>query len=578
LLGFGGVAGVRSWLFAVAAALLVACGGGDSNSAASGDGAAALALQECAAAVRINEVSLVPVTDTGTPSELVRVEVFNAGECSADMSRLRLLVDTITTPVQPGALGPSSFHVIEFTRSPCSGCSLLQLLDVAQNAVVDEVLMPEPAGSVVGIARHPDGSGDFAAQDPAQQSFGAPNEAAAVVSRLAATTALRPSDSSPNAILAYDGTHWILGGWSNWAHDVWYSVAKVWRSSDGVSWRDTQALPPYSPYSAFVVFQGRMWALGPTSYSSADGVVWRSEALSLQLASRAAVFRGHIVAVEAGRVLRSTDGLAWEVLQPAPPWGSERWEPHLLVHRDHLWLLGGEDGEGSGGTTLRNDVWSSADGVEWTRMTDAAPWAPRRWASSVAHDDKLFVVNGANPDLWPEEYGNVADIWYSADGVEWLQLQLGPLWGARHASYVVSDPSGGFLLSSGYGHGGVSRIYNDVWRFRASMYFPKPRGDLFDPQTWGSHPDGSGQSPKAFDQHDALFVFRNRAVFVLNRPFPARSVLVGDGRDQVEVRFEAPVAQRLHLYVSSHGTADLCQKGFAVRHVAAQGSVVCRTP
>jgi len=49
----------------------------------------------------------------------------------------------------------------------------------------------------------------------------------------------------------------------------------------------------------------------------------------------------------------------------------------------------------------RNDVWYSADGVQWTELPDT-PWAPRHAASVFVHDDALWVVtrNNLEPDVW----------------------------------------------------------------------------------------------------------------------------------------------------------------------------------
>ena len=49
----------------------------------------------------------------------------------------------------------------------------------------------------------------------------------------------------------------------------------------------------------------------------------------------------------------------------------------------------------------RNDVWHSADGVNWCEVADT-PWAPRHAASVFVFDDALWMVAGNNmlPDVW----------------------------------------------------------------------------------------------------------------------------------------------------------------------------------
>ena len=41
--------------------------------------------------------------------------------------------------------------------------------------------------------------------------------------------------------------------------------------------------------------------------------------------------------------------------------------------------------------SLKNDVWSSADGKEWKLETAKAPWSPRAYHAAVVHAGKLWV-------------------------------------------------------------------------------------------------------------------------------------------------------------------------------------------
>ena len=49
----------------------------------------------------------------------------------------------------------------------------------------------------------------------------------------------------------------------------------------------------------------------------------------------------------------------------------------------------------------RNDVWYSADGVNWHEVPNT-PWKPRHAASVFVHDDALWMVAGNNmeSDVW----------------------------------------------------------------------------------------------------------------------------------------------------------------------------------
>ena len=348
--------------------------------------------------------------------------------------------------------------------SECADCDGLRLSRVSDGMVMDEVSVPQTRAGQQYAARVSGGKKVFALQDAGDRTLGSVNVDLGPVVQLTEHAGFRPRDSSPNAIVQYEGHYWVLGGWSNFAHDVWHSVPDVWKSRDGVNWHLVNATPPYSPYSAFVVFQDRIWAIGHESFSSTDGVQWRREALQMSLTRRAVAFRGALVAVTGDGVLRSVDGQTWTTLQDRMPWGPDRREPALLVHRERLWLIGGTDEPTDGPVVYRNDVWTSADGVTWTLVTGSAAWEPRRWLNAIAHDGRLWVMNGANYDLWPDESGNVADIWISDDGATWRRVQTPRLWGARRASFVAPSRDGGFIVAAGYGNGGVDRMYSDVWR------------------------------------------------------------------------------------------------------------------
>jgi hypothetical protein len=61
-----------------------------------------------------------------------------------------------------------------------------------------------------------------------------------------------------------------------------------------------------------------------------------------------------------------------------------------VVFKNRLWDLGGtEDYYFGDDYSLKNDVWSSADGQRWTRPVEHAPWPPRAYHAAVVHDGKI---------------------------------------------------------------------------------------------------------------------------------------------------------------------------------------------
>ena len=79
-------------------------------------------------------------------------------------------------------------------------------------------------------------------------------------------------------------------------------------------------------------------------------------------------------------------------------------------------------------------MWSPADGVDWQLHAGHAPWPARQYHEVAAFDGKLWVLGGLDGR-------NRNDVWYSADGVDWHELPGKP-WAPRHAASVfVHDDS-----------------------------------------------------------------------------------------------------------------------------------------
>jgi hypothetical protein len=413
------------------------------------------------------------------------------------------------------------------------------------------------------FARFPNGFGEFSVYPPERVTRGGANPDTGFIRKRASKTEFRPRDSSPNAILRYDNYFWILGGWSNFAHDVWYSRTDVWRSRDAVEWELINDAPPYIHYCSYVVWQGRMWAIGPNSFSSTDGIEWRPESIQAPGSSRSVVFNGMLVNITGFSVRGTYDGQQWFALNNAPPWGANREELVAVVQGGKIWVMGGVTNYGTPNETIYNDVWSSSDGVEWSLVTSSAAWTPRIWTSAVAYDDKIFLFNGANFKFWPDQFGNTAEIWFTSNGADWFELKSESMWEARHASFSVVDGRRGregILLLAGYGHGGVTRMHNDVWKVRISLYFSKPSGALHELRTWGKNADGSGRSPSSFRDANQVFILRNRTNFTIDERWSVTGagsrIVVGDGDRDNRILLEISNNGRSShpLYLSSNST------------------------
>ena len=126
------------------------------------------------------------------------------------------------------------------------------------------------------------------------------------------------------------------------------------------------------------------------------------------------------------------------------------------VFRGRMWVLGGGtyDTPKVKERSFYNDVWSSADGVAWTRHVEKAPWEARQYHEVAVFDGRLWVLEGYG------RKGNRNDVWYSADGVNWYELPKTP-WKARHAASVFVHDKALWMVAG-------NNMESDVWKLRRS--------------------------------------------------------------------------------------------------------------
>jgi hypothetical protein len=213
--------------------------------------------------------------------------------------------------------------------------------------------------------------------------------------------------------LVFDDRMWMMGGWYNGRLPGHSASSEVWWSTDGARWEQATAQAGWSPRiaAATVVFKGKMWILGGTeNYYFGDDASLKNDVWS------------------------SSDGKTWTLITASAGW-SPRAYHQAVVLNDKMYVFGG--GNYVPKYHAVNDVWCSADGATWTKLTDAAPWHPRLWFSSVVYRDRMWVLGGwsNNPSR------NWGDVWYSQDGVHWSALKSKVTWKERHehSAFVFQD-------------------------------------------------------------------------------------------------------------------------------------------
>ena len=266
----------------------------------------------------------------------------------------------------------------------------------------------------------------------------------------------QPRDSQGE--LVYDNHLWIFGGWFT---PQTPNPRDAWKSPDGINWTRTVKDAPWDhgDLPATMAFKDRMWLMGgrilPGTvvsnkvWSSADGAEWTLEAEAgwcPRVSPSYAVFADRMWIMGGvedfyqnddqtlkNDIWSSADGREWKLEVENAPW-SKRAHAQAVVFADKIWIMGG--GHWMPETIPLNDVWCSKDGVNWTQVTDSAPWSKRMWFSLVVYRDRMWVLGG-----WNREEGNFGDVWYSQDGANWTELKSDATWKKRHehSAFVFQD-------------------------------------------------------------------------------------------------------------------------------------------
>ncbi len=166
-----------------------------------------------------------------------------------------------------------------------------------------------------------------------------------------------------------------------------------WFSENGKNWTKTE-LPKSrvnSAYQKFVQFKGAIYALGEME----------GNYLNFKLSSK---------------ITRTRDGKTWETVAEKSNL-PDRVFYGAVAFKDKIWLIGGWDGK-----NYHNDVWNSADGVNWNRVSEKSAWTERIISKIVVFKDRIWIIGGGAIDGEKEINPNSAsEIWSSGDGINWTK-------------------------------------------------------------------------------------------------------------------------------------------------------------
>lgn len=171
----------------------------------------------------------------------------------------------------------------------------------------------------------------------------------------------------------------------------------AWLSRDGRKWRKTD-LPDSglnSAYQKYVQFNGAIYALGKL-----DGN-----------------YEGFTIST---KILRTKDFNKWETVAETSNL-PQRIFYGAAVFAGKIWIVGGYDGK-----KYLNDVWNSADGVNWTQVTRKTAWSPRV-TSLIVFRNQLWLLGGGVIDGHADPHpGSGKEMWVSDDGSSWREIKVNP--------------------------------------------------------------------------------------------------------------------------------------------------------
>jgi len=105
----------------------------------------------------------------------------------------------------------------------------------------------------------------------------------------------------------------------------------------------------------------------------------------------------------------SADGLNWTRVSDATPYDGYA---EMSVYHDRIWAV-------------KASVWNSADGVNWSRVAEKTPFGTRGYGETVVFKDRLFQL------------GSGSDVWSTTDGITWVCHTKQAAYGQRAACGIA---------------------------------------------------------------------------------------------------------------------------------------------
>jgi N-acetylneuraminic acid mutarotase len=284
------------------------------------------------------------------------------------------------------------------------------------------------------------------------------------------TSAAAFSPRGYSGVTAHNGRLFILGGFiGDFDYTLFdsrlFAADDVWSTTNGSQWTE------HSPHADGVwqgvhnalVHNGRMWVVGgwdnqprADTLSSADGMTWTYQPTGTLFTpavdAAVTVHNGEFwvggsytdpndIANVLNEVWHSADAINWTRATASPAFGP-RSGYQMVSFNNQLLVLGGYASGSPIGLTPSNHVYRSTDGVTWTQVTQVAPFEPNVNARAVVLNGRLYLIGGIGGSP-------ASDVWSTADGATWEEEGTGtPL---KAWTRIAATAHGGKLWITGGG-------------------------------------------------------------------------------------------------------------------------------
>ncbi len=249
---------------------------------------------------------------------------------------------------------------------------------------------------------------------------------------------------------------------------------------------------------ASLVFDNKMWVIGGAHqnigegnsvndvWASADGVSWdlvqNTAAWAARKAFGAVVYRDSLWVLggqtsdsegedddSENDVWASADGIDWVLKTADAGYRSASIGLSVVVFKDSLWVL-----------SLEERIWSSGDGINWNERVSDTPFSERYNHQMLVFNNSLWLLGGFGKPTPSSNFQGLSDTWFSDDGVNWIQSQSFANWGERfnHTAVVFNDKMWVIAGSKGYHH----ITYRDVWTSSNGRVWTEDSVDV----SWGA--------------------------------------------------------------------------------------------